>query len=160
MSQLISKGLLGFLACMSLLIISPQSTIALVLSTTAVILNSGSTNTIGYRIYVSPSGEANYVDGNGSGQGQLDEKLTKRFFRDLKAAEPLSELPVKSCIKSVSFGTTTTVSLGGERSPDISCPSDSDRVEDLEEDVTEIAKALKVVNVPNSQGKPLPPLNF
>jgi hypothetical protein len=159
MNRLISTSLLG-LAGLSLLIFSPQSTMALVPLTTAVIRNSGSTNTIGYRIFVTPSGQASYVDGNGSGQGQLSQKLTKRFFRDLKAAEPLSNLPVEPCVKSVSFGTTTTVSLGGEQSPDISCPSDNDQVQDLEEDVTAIAKALNVVNVPNSEGTPLPPQNF
>lgn len=159
LSSVFSKSLLG-LAGASLLFFSSQSTMALVTSDTAVILNSGSTNAIGYRIYISPSGEAHYFDGNGSGQGQLSKRLTKRFFRHLETAEPLSNLSVQSCAKSVSFGTTTTVSLGGERSPDISCPSEDDQVQDLDEDVTAIAKALNVVNVPNSEGKPLPPRNF
>ncbi|WP_157374099.1 hypothetical protein [Nostoc sp. PCC 7107] len=39
----------------------------------AVVINSGSINTIGYRIYVSPTGEANYVNG----KGKLPEKFTK-----------------------------------------------------------------------------------
>ena len=159
MNQFFSKSLLG-LAGMSLLVFSSQSSMALVTSNTAVILNSGSTNTIGYRIYVSPSGFVSYVDGNGSGQGQLPKKLTTRFFRHLTDPEPLSDLPVEPCVKSVSFGTTTTVSLGGERSPDISCPSKNEQAQDLEEDVTAIATALNVVNVPNSQGTQLPPVNF
>ncbi|BAY98464.1 hypothetical protein NIES37_24140 [Tolypothrix tenuis PCC 7101] len=159
MKQLVSQSLLGmagatFLVCLS------QPLMALVPNNVGVILNSGSTNTIGYRIYVSPTGEANYVDGNGSGKGKLPEKLTNRFFRDLKAAEPLSDLPVKpKCLKSTSFGTTTTVSLGGQQSTDISCPGNA-KARRLDNDAIAIAKALKVTNVPNSKGKPLPPQNF
>ncbi len=159
MNHFFSKSLLG-LAGMSLLVFSSQSTMALVASNTAVILNSGSTNTIGYRISVSPSGFASYVDGNGFSQGQLSKKLTTRFFRHLTHPEPLSDLPVEPCVKSASFGTTTTVSLGGEQSPDLSCPSNNDQVQDLEEDVTAIVTALNVVNVYSSEGTPLPPVNF
>lgn len=159
MNQLISKSLLG-LAGVTFLICASQSTMALVPNNVGVILNSGSTNTVGYRIYVSPSGEVNYVYGKGSGQAKLPEKLTKRFFRDLKLAEPLSNLSVKpNCVKSTSFGTTTTVSLGGQQSPDITCPGNGKALR-LENDVIAITKTLKVVNVPNSQGKPLPPQNF
>ncbi|BAY26700.1 hypothetical protein NIES2100_65160 [Calothrix sp. NIES-2100] len=159
MNPLISQSVLG-LAGLTFLVCSSQSTMALVPNNVGVILNSGSTNTIGYRIYVSPSGEVNYVDGKGTGQGKLPEKLTKRFFHDLKVAEPLSSLPVKpDCVKSTSFGTTTTVSIGGQQSSDISCPGNP-KARRLEDDAIAITKALKVVNVPNSQGKPLPPQNF
>ncbi|MHC5828599.1 MAG: hypothetical protein ACYT04_75045, partial [Nostoc sp.] len=133
---------------------------ALVRSDVAIIVNSGSTNTIGYRIYVSPSGEVNYVDGKGSNQGKLSHKLTEKFFRDIKIAEPLSNLPVKlGCAKSVSFGTTTSIRLAVEQSQDISCPGNG-KAQRLDNDVIAIAKALNVVNVPKSQGKPLPPQNF
>ncbi|MCF4968207.1 hypothetical protein [Nostoc sp. CMAA1605] len=159
MSQVFYKSLIG-LAGLSLLVSATQSAIALVPNNVAVIVNSGSTNTIGYRIYVSPTGEANYVDGKGSGKGKLPKKISQKFFNDLKAAEPLSSLPVKqSCVKSTSFGTTTTISLGGQQSPDISCPG-NEKAKKLDTDVIAIAKLLKVVNVPKSQGKPLPPQNF
>jgi hypothetical protein len=159
MNQLFSKSLLGF-ASISFLVCSSQSTMALVPNNVAVILNSGSTNTIGYRIYISPTGEANYVDGKGSGKGKLSERITRKFFRDLKASEPLSSLPVQqSCVKPTSFGTTTTVSLGDQRSPDISCPGNA-KTQRLDKDVLAIIKVLKVENVPKSQGKPLPPQNF
>lgn len=158
MNQLFSKNLLGLLG-ISLLAFSPQSTTALVASNVAVIVNSGSTNTIGYRIYVSPSGQVNYVDGEGSGKGKLSDKLTKRFFKHLNAAQPLSSLSVGSCVKSASFGTTTTVSIGSERSQDISCPGD-DQSENLDSDVNAITHIIGVKNVPNSQGTPLPPINF
>ncbi|MBH8575171.1 hypothetical protein I8752_19555 [Nostocaceae cyanobacterium CENA369] len=159
MSQFFYKSLMG-LAGISFLLGAAQSAIALVPNNVAVIANSGSTNTIGYRIYVSPTGEANYVDGKGSGQGKLPEKLIKKFFHNLKVAEPLSSLPVKQgCVKSTSFGTTTTISLGGQQSQDISCPGNQ-KAQKLDTDIIAIAKILKVVNVPKNQGKPLPPQNF
>ncbi|MEH1910745.1 MAG: hypothetical protein V7L05_14805 [Nostoc sp.] len=158
MNRLFSKSLLG-LAGVSFLLCSSQLAMALVPNNVAIILNSGSTNTIGYRIYVSPSGEVNYVDGKGSNQGKLSEKLTKNFFRDLKIAEPLSNLPKQSCVKSVSFGTTTTIRLADQQSPDISCPGNV-KAQSLDNDVIAIAKALNVVNIPKSQGKRLPPQNF
>lgn len=158
MNRLFSKSLLG-LAGISFLLCSSQSAMALVPNNVATILNSGSTNTIGYRIYVSRSGEVNYVDGKGSNQGKLSEKLTEKFFRDLKVAEPLSNLPVRGCIKSVSFGTSTIIRLAGQQSQDISCPGNA-KAQRLDNDVIAITKALNVVNVPKSQGKPLPPENF
>jgi hypothetical protein len=159
MNRLFSKSLLG-LAGVSFLLCLSQSARALVRSDVAIIVNSGSTNTIGYRIYVSPSGEVNYVDGKGSNQAKLSHKLTEKFFRDIKIAEPLSNLPVKpGCAKSVSFGTTTSIKLALEQSQDISCPGNG-KAQRLDNDVIAIAKALNVVNVPKSQGKPLPPQNF
>jgi hypothetical protein len=159
MNRLFCNSLLG-LAGISFLLCSSQSVMALVRSDVAIIVNSGSTNTIGYRIYVSPTGEVNYVDGNGSNQGKLTKKLTKEFFRDVKIAEPLSNLPVRqSCVKSVSFGTTTTIRLADRQSQDISCPG-NEKAQRLDNDVIAITKALNVVNVAKSQGKPLPPQNF
>ncbi|MBD2512284.1 hypothetical protein H6G91_34570 [Nostoc muscorum FACHB-395] len=159
MNQIFYQRLLG-LASVSFLFCSSQLAMALVPLNVAIIVNSGSTNTIGYRIYVSPTGEVNYVDGKGSHQGKLSQKLTKKFFRDVKIAEPLSNLPVqKSCVKSVSFGTTTTIKLADQQSQDISCPGNA-KAQILDNDVIAIAKALNVVNVPKSQGQPLPPQNF
>jgi len=159
MHQLFSQRWLG-LAGLSWAVLSSQPMMAMVPINVAVIVNSGSTNTIGYRIYVSPSGEVRYVDGKGSGQGKLSPPLVKKFFQDLKKAEPLGNLSVqKSCVKSTSFGTSTTISLGSERSPDLSCPGNS-KARHLKDDVSAIAKTLKVENIPQSQGKPLPVQNF
>ena len=133
--------------------------ISLVPSNVAVILNSGSTNTIGYRIFVAPSGQASYIDGYNRANGKISAALTKKFFSDIQAALPLEKLPTRRCVKSVSFGTFTTIRLGGEQSPDISCPGNA-KVQSLFKDVTEIAQALNVSDVPRSQGNELPPLNF
>ena len=132
----------------------------LVPRTMAVILNSGSTNAIGYRIFVPLSGQARYIDGDGRGNGKISAALTKKFFTDLKSAMPLEKLPIKQpCIKSVSFGTSTAIRLGGGQSPDISCPGNA-KTQLLFNDVTAIAQALKVRNVAHSQGHEIPPLNF
>ncbi len=132
----------------------------LVPRTMAVILNSGSTNTISYRIFVPLSGQARYIDGDGRGNGKISAALTKKFFDDIKSAMPLEKLPIKQpCIKSVSFGTATAIRLGRGQSPDISCPGNA-KTQLLLKDVTAIAQALKVRNVPRSQGHEIPPLNF
>jgi hypothetical protein len=152
--------LLGNSAFLMPLLFFTQPSAALVPTTTAVITNSGSTNTIGYRAFVAPSGIVNYDTGKGPGQGRLPTSLTAKFFRDIKAAMPLAQLPVKrGCIKSVSFGASTFVVLGVERSPDVSCPGNA-KAQTLESDVNLIVKALSVGNVPWSQGKELPPQNF
>lgn len=158
MRPLLSKNFLG-IAGISILAFSSQVSLAAVPINVAVIFNSGSTNTIGYRIYVNPSGEATYFDGKGQGHGKISQALTKKFFADIQAAEPLSKLPVKRCVKPASFGTTTTIRLGAEQSPDISCPGNAlERT--LDKDVIAIAKALKVRNIPKNQGHPLPLQNF
>lgn len=157
MRQLLSISLLGVVG---LLAISSQPSTALVPINEAVIVNSGSTNMIGYRIYVSSSGEAHYVDGKGQGQRKLPSDLARRLFWDIKAAMPLSNLPAdQHCMKSSSFGTSITVRVGAEQSPDLSC-SDNRKVQMLDNDVEAIAQFLHVTNVPKSKGKPLPLQNF
>jgi hypothetical protein len=91
----------------------------------AVILNTGSTNALGYRIVVQRNGEAEYISGATRQKTQLSEDLALAFFANLDAAMPLSQLPAMSCMKSVSFGTRTFVWWRGQRSPDVSCPTNS-----------------------------------
>ncbi len=159
MKKFVSKSLLA-LAGLSLLAVSSMPAEAMVPINTAVIINSGSTNTIGYRIYVAPTGQVTYVDGKGSGSGTISAALTTHFFNDIKAAQPLSQLSdSQPCMKSVSFGTSTYLALGGQRSPDLSC-SDNQKGKVLLNDVQEIAQKLHVTNVPRSQGHQLPPINF
>lgn len=156
------KSVVGWvgLSLSAAVILAAHSANAMVTRTTAAILNSGSTNTIGYRVYVAPSGAVNYVDGNGQKQGTLSPRLKNKFFKDLKAAMPLSNLAVaKSCMKSTSFGTSTVVVLGGERSPDLSCPGNK-QAQALANDIMAITKLLHISNLPRSQGQELPPQNF
>ena len=162
MQQFVFKSLLALASCstLALPIFSAQSTFALVPSNTVVISNSGSTNAIGYRIYLSPSGQAAYVDGKRQGRGKISPIVIKQFFGDLRAAEPLSQLPIKlPCLKPASFGTSTSIRLGAQQSGDLSCPG-NDKAKSLFKDVNLIKRTLHVTNVPRSEGKELPPQNF
>ena len=108
----------------------------------AVIINRGSTNTCKYIIRVLPSGKANYSVCNRKGAGEIKVNTATKFFNDILAAKPLSKLPYKPCAKSVSFGTSTEVIYQGQKSPDISCPSNDYRVTTLYNDAESIQKEL------------------
>lgn len=104
----------------------------------AVILKTASTNTDCERVLVAPSGQVSFVIGDKTGQGMLQAPLTKNFFAAIKAAEPLSKLPIKlHCIKPASFGTSTFVSLDSQKSPDLSCPGNA-KAKQLFDDSTAI----------------------
>lgn len=111
---------------------------------TVEIVNSGSTNTAGYSIVVEKSGRADYTSRPRRGQAaekirkEIPKTLAERLFRDVEAARPLADLPVRHCAKSVSFGTRTMVVSGDEESPDLSCGSDDRRAQALAADVREV----------------------
>ena len=97
----------------------------------ATIVNSGSTNTSGFRIAVKRSGAAEYTsvprgadarneDPEKSGR-EIPKDMAQRLFADLEAAKPLSSLPAPQCLKSKSFGSRLTIEFGGETTPDLSC---------------------------------------
>ena len=107
----------------------------------AVILKTASTNTDCERFLVAPSGQVSFVIGDKTGQGMLQAPLTKKFFEAIKAAEPLSKLPIKPhCVKSASFGTSTFVSLDSEKSPDLSCPGNAKAKQLLDDSTAILAK--------------------
>ncbi|MDQ2817710.1 MAG: hypothetical protein M3T49_05790 [Candidatus Eremiobacteraeota bacterium] len=87
----------------------------------AVLLNTGSTNSRGYRIVVAPNGDARYASGVTSGFGRLSPRLRSKLFADLRAAVPLSAAAGQRCIKSASFGTSLFAWWKGRRSGDLSC---------------------------------------
>jgi len=66
-----------------------------------------------------------------------------KFFNDISADQPLSKLPYKPCVKSVSFGTSTEVSYQGKKSPDISCSTNDYRVTNLYSDANSIQKCFE-----------------
>ncbi|WP_322695758.1 hypothetical protein [Nostoc sp. DedSLP03] len=108
----------------------------------AVIINSGSTNTCKYRIHVLPSGKATYTVCDRKGAGEIKVNTATKFFNDILAAKPLSNLAYKPCVKSVSFGTSTQVRYQGQTSQDISCPSNDSRVTNLYDDAKSIQQEL------------------
>jgi hypothetical protein len=133
----------------------------------AVILNTGSTNTSGYRIVVQRSGSAEYITDATRATAQVaPASIVSRFFSDLRAAGPLQNVPHAACVKSMSFGTSLFVYWDHSRSPDLSCPADA-RGRALEADALTIASALHISNaprgpvmrplMPGEQHKPLPP---
>src|SRR4030088_228349 len=69
----------------------------------AVILNTGSTNSAGYRIVVQANGSAEYVQGSTRATAHVPQAVVSKFFADLQAAMPLSRVHVVPCMKSVSF---------------------------------------------------------
>jgi hypothetical protein len=97
----------------------------------ATIVNTGSTNTSGFRIAVHRSGAAEYVSipRGANAQSTAPEKATRdipadlaaRLFTDLESAKPLAALPAPHCFKSASFGYRLTVEFDGETTPDLSC---------------------------------------
>jgi hypothetical protein len=130
----------------------------------AVILDTGSTNTAGYRIVVQRSGSAEYIAGATRATGNVPADTVAKFFDDIGNAMPLSKLPIAPCMKSASFGTSRFVWWHGQRSPDITCPG----APALSSDVAAIAGALGIPSLvrsggahtiqmlPNEPRKPLP----
>src|SRR5579883_2030403 len=91
----------------------------------AVILNSGSTNTAGFRLTIEKSGNAEFAPmprkygpqspgSTESARYKLPDAVVRRFYSDLEAARPLGNLPRTRCMKSASFGTNTIIQFGGE----------------------------------------------
>ena len=111
----------------------------------ATIQNSGSTNTAGFRITL-------WSDGPGSVQFRgvdtarkiaIAPDLAARFFNDLHAAKD-ENAPPQHCMKSASFGTTTTVIWQGWTSPDLQCPPAGPNIQALAQDVKAIEAAAGV----------------
>lgn len=120
----------------------------------AVIVNSGSTNSLGYRIEIWSGGKATVVLRNRAGSTQGASKpfavapsVTMKFFADLKAvrAAGVNSLP---CMKSASFGTTTRVNWHDWTSPDLDCPADDASLNALIGSVNAIRAASGIGTLP------------
>ncbi len=132
----------------------------MVMTTTIVIANSGATNLIGWRVLIAKDGSASWASGDGTGHAMLPPQMDTKFARDIAAAAPLASLPQPvDCMKPVSFGTSTFVTLGGDKSPDLTCPG-NDAARALKDDIGAIAGYLHVRKLPRGEGHDLPPENF
>jgi hypothetical protein len=110
----------------------------------AVIRNSGSTNTAGYTIALRSDGSGAVSIQNGSPRAvTIAPDLSARFFTDLRAAH-LENAPPSHCMKSASFGTTTSVIWHAWQSPDLQCPPFSPSMGALANDVQAIEAASGV----------------
>ena len=113
------------------------------------IVNSGSTNRAGFRIAVDASGMAEFTPTTRRGRAPREQAgprrqtlpadVAGRFRADLAAAQPFEALPKVHCMKSASFGSRLTVTLGGNETPDLSCgDGGSEAMRNLIRDVREI----------------------
>ncbi len=107
----------------------------------ALIVNSGSTNSAGYRLRVYAGGTTALQQGDAAIRKHVPLALVKRFFADLRAAGALDALPRAACMKSASFGSSTHVAYRGKTSPDLSCPSASPKARALAVDADALAAA-------------------
>lgn len=91
----------------------------------ASITNSSSTNTIGYTLtlYSDGSGVLRYAEPIIKGQHFPAHTFnTQQLAAQLNMVKDVSHIPSSPfCIKSSSFGTTTTITYQGKTSPDLSC---------------------------------------
>jgi hypothetical protein len=119
----------------------------------AVVVNSGSTNVAGYRIELPRSGSAKYSEVPRRGpysqsriepqSRQLPKAIVERFYADLAGAEPLSQLPHETCMKSASFGITLVIEFGEQRSPDLACgDGGNSKLRALIQDVNDIVRLM------------------
>lgn len=97
----------------------------------ALIRVSASTNSAEVDVTVYSDGSANRTIGaarNSSLDGTpatfLPGQLAvAQFIADLDAVGDVAAIPIGQCAKSISFGTTTTVTAGGKTSGDLQCLS-------------------------------------
>ena len=100
----------------------------------AVITNSGSTNLPGLTltIHTDGSGSLHYDKGKNQPKNGGDRTFpggtfdTARLAALLKQIHDVSIVPNHSCLKSISFGTTTTITYNGKTSGDLSCLTKQD----------------------------------
>jgi hypothetical protein len=121
----------------------------------AVIVNSGSTNTAGFKLTVHASGQSTAIMQNRSGVAQsavrafnVSSKDSGTLFADLKAAKAAPPPAQAGCMKSASFGTSTHVQWQGWTSPDLDCPSDEPSIAALKNDVAAIRTAAGISPLP------------
>jgi hypothetical protein len=166
MKRLFASGSLTILASLTAalpLLAAHKDVVPVERSSHAEIINTGSTNTTGYSVFVSLSGNASWVLGSGIHdhdgkqffitRGTVSHALADKLFHDLKDAQPLSKLPGGHGVKSISFGTSLYIEYQGQRTPDLSFPGNA-KAQVLAADAAAVAKALGLSN------RPRRPLSF
>ncbi|MFL6447732.1 MAG: hypothetical protein ACJ746_08590 [Bryobacteraceae bacterium] len=91
------------------------------------ITSTGSTNTVGMEVTLDGGEDASIrPQSKAARQVKLKSSAVAEFTKAVDAAGPLHALPANHCMKSASFGSNLFVSRGDDRSPDLSCPVQSD----------------------------------
>ena len=115
---------------------------AVAAATDAVIRNSGSTNSAGYTIVLHPDATAELLQNGTTVAKTVAKAQAARLFDRLHAAGRLDALPIGHCMRSVSFGSTTTVTYAGHTSGDLGCSGGDPSVGALQTAVAAIANQL------------------
>jgi hypothetical protein len=138
MCRQLRATLLAALAIMTFVAAAPRDN--------AVIVNSGSTNSMGYSIEVWSDGNASVTMQNRGSSASSPKPFTvpaataQRFFADLAAARKGNAATVP-CMKSASFGTSTHIKWQTWVSPDLSCPPKDSLGDALVKDIDAIRQA-------------------
>jgi len=129
----------------------------------ASIVDSGSTNTEGFKVNVWSTGRARILSAGGSGLAHIDGELSRKFLADLKAARN-SNAQGQPCVKSASFGTRTTVVWHGWTSPDLQCPV-AGPLTAVKADADAIVRQLHIslrpqrtIHLPRNEPRAVPPM--
>ncbi|MGC1379844.1 MAG: hypothetical protein WA814_02330 [Candidatus Baltobacteraceae bacterium] len=120
----------------------------------AVIVDSGSTNTQGYKIQVWSDNTASITMQSRAGAAESTPKAfnvpaetAAKLFADLAAARK-ARVTSGPCMKSASFGTTTHVTWQDWVSPDLDCPPNDALTAALVKDVEAIRQASGLNSLP------------
>ena len=102
----------------------------------AVITNSGSTNAPGSTLTIMKDGSGSLTYQKGAQEERFSRFVNKTFPRGtfesnqlenmLTQIKDVGTIPNRDCLKSVSFGSTTTITYQGKTSGDLSCLSNED----------------------------------
>jgi hypothetical protein len=120
----------------------------------ASIHQSPSTNVAGFSIDVPRVGDVRVVVGEASRAVSLDAGLVAKLYADLERAGDLTKLPIEHCMKSASFGSSTTIVYGGNTSGDLQCAADTNG-RALSADVAAIAHAA-LAGMPLARRRTMP----
>jgi len=123
----------------------------------AVIVDSGSTNSPGYRIEVRPDGSASVSTGSATPKPfTVAQATVARFFADLAAARK-GNATTAACAKSASFGSTLRVTWQQWVSPDLTCPPNDALGAALITDVQTLREVAGIKAAPIRQGPEIQP---
>src|SRR5881275_656147 len=102
----------------------------------AVITNSGSTNMPGSTLTINHDGSGSLTYQKRAHEQRFQRYVDRAFapgtFESSQLANMLAQIqdvstiPHRNCVKSVSFGSTTTITYQGKTSGDLSCLSNED----------------------------------
>jgi hypothetical protein len=145
-----------------LAVLAVASWVAATPADTAVIVNSGSTNSYGFTIQVWSDGKGSLSLKERGGAAStpkaftLSAATTARFFADLAAARK-ANTATAPCVKSASFGTSTHVAWQDWKSPDLSCPPNDSLGAALVRDIDAIRQAAGISQTPLRGAGPIGP---